>query len=50
MCDFDENHKKDESGQNIKYDKYIRDLTSNDEFLDAMNDVFLEFFFNIQCW
>ena len=45
VCDLDGNRKKDKHGQNIKYDTYIRDLTSGDEFLDAMNDVFLEVLF-----
>lgn len=45
VCDLEGNRKKDEHGQNIKYYDYIRDLTSYDEFLDAMNDVFLEVLF-----
>ena len=45
VCDFEGNHKKDEHGQNIKHRQYIRELTSNDEFLDAMNDVFLDVLF-----
>ena len=45
VCYLDGNRKKDEHNQNIKYEKYIRDLTSKDEFLDAMNDVFLEVLF-----
>ena len=45
VCDFEGNRKKDEHGQNIKHRQYIRELTSNDEFLDAMNDVFLDVLF-----
>ena len=45
VCDLEGNRKKDEHGQNIKYRQYIRELTSNDEFLDAMNDVFLDVLF-----
>lgn len=45
VCDFEGNRKKDEHGQNIKHKQYIRELTSNDEFLDAMNDVFLDVLF-----
>lgn len=45
VCDFEGNRKKDEHGQNIKHRQYIRELTSNDEFLDAMNDVFLDILF-----
>lgn len=45
VCDFEGNRKKDEHRQNIKHRQYIRELTSNDEFLDAMNDVFLDVLF-----
>ena len=45
VCDLEGNREKDEHGQNIKYGQYIRELTSNDEFLDAMNDVFLDVLF-----
>lgn len=45
VCDLDGNRKKDEHGQNIKFDRYIRDLTSGDEYLDAMSDVFLDVLF-----
>lgn len=45
VCDFEGNRKKDEHGQNIKHRQYIRELTSNDEFLDAINDVFLDVLF-----
>lgn len=45
VCDFEGNRKKDEHGQTIKHRQYIRELTSNDEFLDAMNDVFLDVLF-----
>lgn len=45
VCDFEGNRKKDEHRQNIKHRQYIRELTSNDEFLNAMNDVFLDVLF-----
>ena len=45
VCDLGGIRKKDEHGQNIKHRQYIRELTSNDEFLDAMNDVFLDVLF-----
>ena len=45
VCDFEGNRIMDELGQNIKHRQYIRELTSNDEFLDAMNDVFLDVLF-----
>lgn len=45
VCDLEGNRKKDKHGQNIRHRQYIRDLTANDEFLDAMNDVFLEVLF-----
>lgn len=45
VCDFEGNRKKDEHGQNIRYRRFIRDLTSGDEFLDAMSDVFLDVLF-----
>lgn len=37
--------KKDEHGQNIKYDDYIGNLTSKYEFFNVMKDVFLEVLF-----
>ena len=45
VCDFEGNRKKDEHGQNIRYRRFIRDLTSGDELLDAMSDVFLDVLF-----
>ena len=33
---------KDSSGKNLKPKSFFRELTSNNEFLDAMNDVFLD--------
>lgn len=45
VCDLEGNRKKDKHGQNIRHRQYIRELTANDEFLDAMNDVFLDVLF-----
>lgn len=45
VCDLEGNRKKDKHGQNIRHRQYIRNLTANDEFLDAMNDVFLDVLF-----
>ena len=45
VCDFEGNRKKDEHDQNIRYRRFIMDLTSGDEFLDAMSDVFLDVLF-----
>lgn len=39
---LDGNKKKDENGQKIRLKQYYRELTSDNKFLDAMNDVFLD--------
>lgn len=40
--DLEGNKLKDEHGQNIRFYQYYRELTSDDSFSDAMNDVFLD--------
>lgn len=45
IYDADGNKLKDNHGQNIHLKQYFRNLTSQDEFLDAMNDVFLDVLF-----
>ena len=36
---------QDNSGNNLKKKEYFRELTSDNEFLDAMNDIFLDVLF-----
>lgn len=36
---------QDNSGNNLKKEEYFRELTSDNEFLDAMNDIFLDVLF-----
>lgn len=45
ICNLEGKRKKDENNQYIKYDDFFRELTSHDEFFDAMNDIFLNVLF-----
>lgn len=42
VYDLEGNKQKDEHGQNIRFKEYYRELTSDDKFSDAINDVFLD--------
>lgn len=42
VYDLEGNKKKDEHGQNMRFKQYYRELTSDDRFSDAINDVFLD--------
>jgi len=45
ICDLEGELKKDENNQDIQFDDFFRELTSHDEFFDAMNDIFLNVLF-----
>ena len=45
ICNLKGEFLKDDNNKDIKFDEYFRELTTHDEFFDAMNDVFLNVLF-----